>query len=238
MLDLRRTPERSDRALHRSSSRTSAAWEYRWAPRCGKNRANAAGIVANVNLRGAGPVRSSGQVQRAVTEAAADMLQVRCEMRIGVLSEIRLSARTLGTLADFVQRKDVPQHDRRIEIRVEVAMQPVGSAGAALIDEQQVAFIEQRGELFSVVAAGQDRFLAGSTHQHCNRIGQRSSGRGGHDRDVNLQCALLRPRPIFGHLEHSAFCGTVEIGKLARGEFLGAAGGAPETTCGRHGEQI
>lgn len=53
---------------------------------------------------------------------------------------------------------------------MQVAAQPVGFAGAALIDEQQIAFHQHGCEQLCIETRGDDCFLAGSAHENGDGI--------------------------------------------------------------------
>ena len=186
--------------------------------------AHVARIAAHVDQGGAGAVGAAVEVDALVAEGGADVVQVvhrdrrRVERGIG------------GEPPQALSQRRHRQHVVHVALRVVVAarqraVEGIRAAGAALVDQHDVAVGEHPGEDAGERLGGGDRRLAGAADQDEQRIGSGGGAQRRQHRHPEPDPAPLPGGAVLEHLERAAARLPVDAGELARRERQPRRGG-------------
>ena len=156
--------------------------------------------------RGARAVRRADQVDALGAELPAHGVQILHRQRGGVEAQVavRQLLQPQPTLLQVLQLpRRIGLYRQRQMPRV-VAHQRRRPAGAALIDEHDVAAVVQAAELAHRVGRQRHRALPRPTGQQEHRIGQLASRQRGHHHVVHVDRQTVGPRRIERPLHHAA----------------------------------
>ena len=158
-------------------------------------------VAAQVLEADARPVRAAPEVDAPIAERRAHLVQVldgdggHIEARVGVERREATRDQRLG--------KRVLEKRLQRRLLVVLAVERVGVARAALVDEHDVAHVVEPREQGQHLGGERDRALARAARQHEDRIGFARAHPGGHDGDVEPDSFELRggliPGPKLAH---------------------------------------
>ena len=164
--------------------------------------ADAIAVLAHVDERGARAVGAAVDVDLVVAEERADIVEIVHRDRRRVERQVGVVLRLAGLEA--IERLLVGLHERLQRIVVVVAVERIRLAGAALIDEDDVAIVLHAAEDLADHLGQLGGALAGSAGEEEQRIGLRiGAERRQHD-DVQIDLAALLGGAILVDLERAA----------------------------------
>jgi hypothetical protein len=176
-------------------------------------------VPAHVDLGGAGAVGAAEEVQPLVAEELPHLVQVIGGDVAGVEGEVGVELARAG--AQGGEREEV------VQVALEVVLAPrlgavegVRAAGAARVDQQDVARGAQPAEELGELGCRRGRGIAGAALEKDQRVGRGIGGLRREDDDVDGDLAPALGRPVLPHRMGAAEHLLVEPGDVARGEAL------------------
>ncbi len=165
-------------------------------------RAHTSGEAAQVLLRDAGAVGNTVEVDALVAESCAHALKIRHRKTRGVVGGAR--ARTQQIEAALRGGEDLRVGSLVEALLVLGAVEGIGGAGAALIDEYNVALALDTPERSRDACVERTRRLSRPAGEDEERIGLLAAADRRHAGHVQSDPAAARVLRILGHLEDAA----------------------------------